>query len=245
MLDDSEWMSRICQQVGVLPRKDLDAAAAAGKEDTGPWKQAIESVVRYTWGLAIKLHNESVPAVDLFQEGILGAMHAIDAWDPNHESRAGFQTYAGWASRQYMLKYRAEDRLIRLPIAWFQGIPRPEWIERFPEATKPALSTNTECRGEGKRALKLGDVLPDKKIKQPYENADLDELFDRFHLIVSRMEARRREVLIRRFHGETLEQVANVMGVCKERVRQLQMDAMQDINVFRSTPIVYTENVIV
>lgn len=247
-LDDYRWMNVVCQLAGQpLPRQARDDMAAAGKDDDAARNKAIESVVRYTWMLAIRYQTRRVDAVDLFQEGMIGAMHAIYTWDPNHESSAGFQTYAGWASRQYMKKLLKQDRLIRIPMSWLDGFGHPIWEERNPELYNLPMSLDRSLvqTNNDKHPLKLRDIVADERGKQPYEDADLDELFERFHLIISRMEARRREVLIRRFEGETLEEVGKEMGICKERVRQLQKDAVEDINVFTSTPIIFTENVIV
>ena len=85
----------------------------------------------------------------------------------------------------------------------------------------------------GKDADKpLLDTIADEKATDPTEHIQADNISGHLDEWLSRLNDKQREVVERRFglHGyenSTLEQVANELGVTRERVRQIQMDALK------------------
>ncbi len=85
----------------------------------------------------------------------------------------------------------------------------------------------------GKDADKpLLDTIPDERVQDPTVNIQNDGLNTNLDTWLLKLNDKQREVVERRFglHGyenSTLEQVANELGVTRERVRQIQMDALR------------------
>ncbi|NTE86106.1 sigma-70 family RNA polymerase sigma factor [Agrobacterium rubi] len=79
-------------------------------------RRFVESNVRYVWKLAKKYRRlkHFVPE-DIFQEGVLGLMKAVERYDPNRGFR--FKTYATWWIEQAISRSIGDlDRTVRLPI---------------------------------------------------------------------------------------------------------------------------------
>jgi len=79
-------------------------------------RRFVESNIRYVWKLAKKYRRlkHFVPE-DVFQEGVLGLMKAVDRYDSNRGFR--FKTYATWWIEQAVSRAIGDlDRTVRLPI---------------------------------------------------------------------------------------------------------------------------------
>ncbi|HHH39884.1 MAG TPA: sigma-70 family RNA polymerase sigma factor, partial [Sedimenticola sp.] len=89
----------------------------------------------------------------------------------------------------------------------------------------------------GKEADKpLLDTIPDRQSEDPTERIQSEGLSANLDAWLDRLNDKQREVVERRFglHGyenSTLEQVAGELGVTRERVRQIQMDALKRLRV--------------
>jgi len=89
----------------------------------------------------------------------------------------------------------------------------------------------------GKDADKpLLDTIPDEVTPDPSVRLQNDGLNANIDAWLDKLNEKQREVVERRFglHGyenSTLEQVANELGVTRERVRQIQMDALKRLRV--------------
>jgi RNA polymerase nonessential primary-like sigma factor len=78
----------------------------------------------------------------------------------------------------------------------------------------------------------LLDSIPDDQNQDPSERLVDEDLFNNLEVWLSQLNDKQREVVERRFglHGyekATLEEVGNEIGVTRERVRQIQMDALR------------------
>jgi RNA polymerase nonessential primary-like sigma factor len=89
----------------------------------------------------------------------------------------------------------------------------------------------------GKDADKpLLDTIPDKQTQDPSVSIQNEGLSANLDEWLGKLNEKQREVVERRFglHGyenSTLEQVANELGVTRERVRQIQMDALKRLRI--------------
>ena len=89
----------------------------------------------------------------------------------------------------------------------------------------------------GKDADKpLLDTIPDSQIQDPTVSIQNEGLNANIDAWLGKLNQKQREVVERRFglHGyenSTLEEVANELGVTRERVRQIQMDALKRLRI--------------
>jgi len=80
----------------------------------------------------------------------------------------------------------------------------------------------------------LLDSVPDDDAMQPADILQSEEIRDNLDQWLEMLSDKQREVISRRFgvrghHASTLEQVANEMGVTRERVRQIQISALKSL----------------
>ncbi len=226
-----------------IERGDMDAR-----------KRMIESNLRLVISIAKGFRTSGVPFVDLIQEGTIGLQRAVDKFDWRRGYK--FSTYATWWIRQSIQRGIAHQaRTIRLPVHVLERqrclnaairrleltLGREASAEELRAATgleprqiEAALSTvsstslNIGVGGDGDG--ELIDVLADDTVEDPADTAvaAADARFVREAL--EGLGERERRILTLRFgfEGETrtLEEIAQELGITRERVRQLECEAL-------------------
>ena len=235
--------------------KSLARRAQSGDEPAR--QRMIESNLRLVVKIARRYINRGLPLLDLIEEGNLGLIHAVKKFDPERGFR--FSTYATWWIRQTIERaIMNQSRTVRLPIHIIKDInsclraakrlqhehniaPTPaaiaHYLDRDVAAVERLLSLHNRV------TLRSGPVedgagpverLEARRDSEPPRCAQKDvvhEIVDRW---VCELEDKQRAVVERRFglHGyrrATLEQIGEEIGVTRERVRQIQLDALQNL----------------
>jgi RNA polymerase nonessential primary-like sigma factor len=105
-------------------------------------------------------------------------------------------------------------------------------VERMLGLNERTASTDTNVmRDSGKTLL---DTLADDSVKDPTDTLQEEAVHSNIEDCLSQLSDKQREVVERRFglHGysvSTLEEVGKEIGVTRERVRQIQMDALKKL----------------
>jgi RNA polymerase primary sigma factor len=206
--------------------------------------------VRLVAHVAKRYQDRGIPPGDLVQEGFCALLVAIDRFNLVNETRLA--TYAIWWIRQAIQRAvasgaypvrlnprqlhqlaqaqgivggRDRDRLTRsdAPGAFFSPT-----IEQVFAATRPVLSLDAPSRHDGTTSLGEFLVPPDE------EDSPTDDAESSVDDLIKTLDDREQLVIKLRFGlaGEsprTLIQVSHVLGVSKERVRQIQDRALSKI----------------
>jgi RNA polymerase primary sigma factor len=206
--------------------------------------------VRLVAHVAKRYHDRGIPPGDLIQEGFCALLVAIDRFDVVNESRLA--TYAIWWIRQAIqravaggaypvrLNPRQLHELSRAQamfVANGSGIERTTRsdpparalspsIEQVFAATRPVLSLDAPSRFD--EATTVGEFL----IPTDEDGSPADDVQLSVEELVKTLGPREQLILTLRFGlgGEpprTLVEVAHVLGVSKERVRQIQDRALK------------------
>jgi RNA polymerase sigma factor (sigma-70 family) len=154
---------------------------------------------------ANKYAKNGVDVEDLFQEGCIGFLKALRSWRP--DGGASLQTYAWYQVTVHIKRAIGTDRNGK--------------IERKPselslEAETPGVRPLSEC-------LPDDSPWPDAQ----YENAETRR---RITKALNKMSPRTVEVLRGRFVQDlTLQEVGDTFGLCGERVRQIELGALESL----------------
>jgi RNA polymerase primary sigma factor len=235
---------------GVDPRTTALRALAKRYQETRT-RLALANV-RLVAHIAKRYEGRGIPYADLIQEGVCALLLAIDRFELVNETRLA--TYAIWWIRQGIqravaasaypvrLNPRQLHKLARAHMALSEQtrgraarVDPPEshhsqtqTIERLLSATRPVFSLDSRSRYDGKTRVVDLLVLPED------ETEDAEDLHEHLGNLIETLDAREQLVLKLRFglKGGThhsLVQVGRVLGVSKERVRQLQDRALRKL----------------
>ncbi|TNG00220.1 MAG: RNA polymerase sigma factor RpoS [Gammaproteobacteria bacterium] len=229
----------------------------AQKGDDSARATMIESNLRLVVKIARRYMNRGLALLDLIEEGNLGLIHAVEKFDPERGFRfSTYATWwirqtIERAIMNQTRTIRLPIHIIKEINIYLKAVRQlTQQLDREPNTEEVAelldkpigdvkrmLGLNERVTsvdtpvGEGTDKL-LVDVLPDQNVRDPsslIQEEDINEHLDEW---LSKLNEKQREVVRRRFglqgyEKSTLEEVGNSIGVTRERVRQIQMDALR------------------
>lgn len=235
--------------------KQLARRAQQGDEDAR--QRMIESNLRLVVKIARRYINRGLPLLDLIEEGNLGLIHAVKKFDPERGFR--FSTYSTWWIRQTIERaIMNQSGAVRLPIHVRKDINAclraarslRQYSDRAPTAAEIAESMERSAAdverllslhdrvtlhtGMAQEAESPVDRLEARRDAEPSRCAQRQVVRDIVDQWVQALSDKQRAVVERRFglHGyrrATLEQIGSEIGVTRERVRQIQLDALKNL----------------
>jgi RNA polymerase nonessential primary-like sigma factor len=225
--------------------------------DEAARQRMIESNLRLVVKIARRYVERGLPLLDLIEEGNLGLMHAVTKFDPERGFR--FSTYATWWIRQTIERaIMNQSRTVRLPIHVIKDINaclraarslRQEsdsaptatdiagYMNRDPEDVEQLIAlhervTVGSAAGDDDRGIL--ETLSAAQDTEPAQHAQRERVEAIIDSWLMKLNDKQRVVVQHRYglHGcrrLTLEELGRGIGVTRERVRQIQQDALRNL----------------
>ena len=213
--------------------------------------------LRLVISVAKRYRDRGLPFLDLIQEGNLGLLRAIEKFDHHRGFKfSTYATYwirqsisrsIGDRSKIVRLPVHLQDNLRKMSRAKDElamALGREPLIEevagRIGESVERTrmmenlslsfISLDTPIDDDGK--LELAEVIPDHVHRSPSDTLDEKTAMEDIEEALTHLSEREQEIVRLRYglrdgKAHTLEELGKMLGVTRERVRQLEMKALK------------------
>ena len=236
--------------------RELARRCASGDEEA--IRKMVNSNLRLVVSIARDYAGRGVSVMDLVQEGSIGLLVAAKKFDYTLEYR--FSTYATKWIRQGVSRALANHGLIRVPVHTSEKMRKvmaarqtllqkngieptleqladicditADKVEKLIQLTPQTCSLDAPA---GDDDGTLGVLLENVLAEQPYETLVREELSHILRELMAALDERQQKLLRLRFGLEdgkcySLEQIGKLLGVSKERARQIEKQAIDKLH---------------
>jgi RNA polymerase primary sigma factor len=258
----------------LTPEEEQELARRIAQGDDAARKRMIESNLRLVVKVAKRYMGQGLPLLDLIEEGNIGLIKAVERFKPEKKCRFSTYAVLwirqsierGLVSQGRTVRLPAHvvgdmKRMIRIIRSLTQRLGREPFLEEITEAMEVDAAyvnqlmmvvrkaTSIEAPLDEDEHYHLADILTEEEQPGPFsitEHVELVKLVSSWLELLSPTE---RAVIKLRFglrDGEpkTLETIGEMFGVTRERIRQIEVKALQRLRkVMEQRDLILLEDV--
>ncbi len=251
------YLSEIGFSPLLTAEEEVYYARLAQKGDDAARKRMIESNLRLVVKIARRYMNRGLALLDLIEEGNLGLIRAVEKFDPERGFRfSTYATWwIRQTIERALMNQTRTIRLpihvvkeinvyLRAARRLAQSLDREPSPEDVAEMLDKPIDEVKHMLGLNERITSVDvprtpdteksllDSIPDEQNTDPFVLLQDRDVQSHIELWLSKLNDKQRAVVERRFglRGReiaTLEEVGNELGVTRERVRQIQIEALR------------------
>lgn len=252
------YLNEIGRSPLLTPEEEIYFGRLTQQGDAASRQRMIESNLRLVVKIARRYNNRGLSFLDLIEEGNLGLIRAVEKFNPEKGFRfSTYGTW--WIRQSIERALMNQTRTVRLPIHLVKelntylraGRELSQKLDK--EATPQDIASHLETPVENvKKLLGLNERNTsfdypagnnsDRPLLEtlacdtasPFETVDNLNINQKIDCWLNELSERQRQVVIRRFglkghEATTLQEVGDEIGLTRERVRQIQMEALKNL----------------
>jgi len=270
----SLYLSEIGASPLLTAEEEVKYARLAQKGDETARRKMIVCNLRLVVKISRRYLNRGLALLDLVEEGNLGLIRAVEKFDPERGFRfSTYATWwirqtieRGIMNQTRTIRLpihvvKEINAYLRKSRELAQSLDHEPSAEEVAEALNVDVQDVKRLMGLNERTPSMDvaygkdsdrplvDMVADENVDDPSELLQSDAVNGHLDEWLNQLNDKQRSVIERRFglHGfdnATLEQVAGELGVTRERVRQIQMDALKRLRHILENDGYTSENVL-
>ncbi|CAB1275881.1 RNA polymerase sigma factor RpoS [Candidatus Nitrosacidococcus tergens] len=254
-----QYLNEIRATPLLTAKEEIYYARLAKRGDGIGRKKMIESNLRLVVKIAKRYINQGLSLLDLIEEGNLGLIHAVEKFDPEMGFRFSTYSawWIRQSIERALMNQTRTIRLpvyIIKEIKSYQKVAKnltqelkhdPSFQDIALQVDKPTEEVrriwnfkrnNTISMDENRddKDVNFLNNIPDDRSASPDILLQKQDIQSKFNSWVDQLNKKQKEVVTRRFglfshEPQTLEQIGNTIGITRERVRQIQIEAIKKL----------------